>query len=122
MLSKKLEFWGLSLILASSFIHVFLLTPSRELTDEAVRWKLERKIDLIYSATRSNYQKLHPDVLGSVYTFDPKMLNNYTYANQNKEFGVTKGQTTLFGWIVAGFFLIGSGLVLSGKYLEIKEK
>ena len=119
MSAKRSEFWGLAFILASSFFQLFLLYPSQSGTNDAVRWKLEEKIDLVFAASRSNFRKLHPEI--NVTCDNPEQLNNYKYAEMNQELKTTQNQTSFFQWVVGGFFLVGSSLILIGKHMEIKQ-
>jgi len=117
--SKIFEFWGILLILASSFIQIFLLSPSQDLTNEAVIWKIEEKLDLIFMAATLNYHKLHPEENHS--WNNPDQLDTYKYVEMNKDLQTTKKQTTTLQWVVGSIFLIGSLLLLIGKFMEIKE-
>ncbi len=117
MSPKRIEFWGIGLILVSSFIQIFLLYPSQSLTDDAIRWKLEEKIDLVFTASRSNFKKLHPEINT---TWDnPEQLNNYKHVEMNEELETTQNQTAFIKWVVGFLFVIGSSLLLLGKHLEI---
>lgn len=119
MKSKKTEFWGLALILASSFLQLFLLLPSQSVTTDAVIYKIETKLDLIFAASRSNTRALYPKE--SITIDNPEQLKNYLFAEQNDHLNSTKSDTTLAQYGVALCFFAGSGLILLGKHQEIKE-
>ncbi|WP_417761394.1 hypothetical protein [Shewanella sp.] len=119
MKSKKLEMWGLVLILLSSFVQFFILSKSQNLTNGAVIYKLETKLDRIFMASRSNFQTLQPEPLKTMVKVNPEAFDSYEYAEQNKSMAETKMQTELFGDVVTVLFLIGSGLIILAKKMEI---
>ena len=119
MLHKKLEIYGLILVLSSSFIQFFLLNKSQDTAKNAVIYKLEKKIDLIYSAARSNYEVLTPDKSLPIFVFNKKAFNTYEYAGDNGYLENTTYYTDLFGKVVAILFILGSTLIVFGKYAEI---
>ena len=121
IMAKKLELWGMGFILVSSFIQIFLLIPSQTITAGAIQYKLEEKIDHVYSITRSSYQKLHPEVTEPIFDSDQKSFSNYEYAEQNKDIESTQWQTNTLNNIVGCLFILGSLMLLIGKHLEIKS-
>lgn len=118
MLHKKLEYYGLILVLLSSFIQFFILNKSQELTNGAVAYKIETKLDVMYSVIRSNYQSLNTNSKEN-YWVNPDELNGYKYAEMNQSMEKTKSQTEWFGNIVALLFLFGSLLMVLGKKVEL---
>ncbi len=119
MKSKKIEMWGLILVLLSSFVQFFILTKSQDITSGAVNLKLETKLDLIFLASRSNFQTLQPEPSNAYIKVNPEIFNNYRYVGQDSRMETTKTQTEWFRYIVGALFLIGSGLIIVAKKMEI---
>ncbi|CAH1557923.1 hypothetical protein [Vibrio rotiferianus] len=119
MKSKEYEFWGLILVLLSSFVQFFVLNESQDLTDSAVTYKLEKKLDDIFRASRSNFQALHPDEPQTLVWVNPDVFDEYEYAQDNNRLEHTKAQTDWLGKVVGVLFLIGSGLIIWAKRLEL---
>ncbi|MBU1657730.1 hypothetical protein KKG72_01585 [bacterium] len=117
---KRLELTGLILILISSFSQLFLLNLSSTITNNSIRYKIEKKIDMIYNASISNYQKLHPEVTEVNIWTNPISFREYTKAEDDTSFKMTSNQTEIISYIVGIFFIIGSGLLLLAKYRELK--
>jgi hypothetical protein len=120
VLHKKLEYYGLILVLLSSFVQFFILNKSQELTSGAVVYKIETKMDVMFSAIRSNYQSLNADSKEKFWV-NPDHFNNYKYAEMNQSMEKTKSQTEWLGNIVAFFFLLGSVLMVLGKKIELSN-
>lgn len=118
---KKMELIGQSLILASFFTQVFVLLPMQNLTNDSVRYKIERKIDILHNITRDNYQKFHPEVKEPYFIANPRAFDEYKYAGQDIELESVKHQTKLFSLLVAAMFIIGSLSVITAKYFEYQE-
>lgn len=120
MKSKKFEMWGLILVLLSSFIQFFILSKSQDITNSAVIYKLETKLDHIFMASRSNFQSLQSEPSSTMVWVNPNAFNSYRYAEQNDSMEKTKSQTEWFGYLVAGLFILGSGLIILAKKMEIE--
>lgn len=118
---KMMELAGLFLILLSFFIQVFILTPSQNITNDAVRYKIEQKIDILYNIVRDNYQKLHPEVKEPYFIANPKSFDNFKYAEQDSEIMHTAKQTKSFHILVAIIFIIGSLALICAKCFEYQE-
>ena len=116
--SKKLEFSGLILILASAFFQLFLSTPAKDNADYSVVFKLEKKLDVIYQISKANFKKLYYEPTS--FDYNPELDNElfYKYVEMNKIQKHVKGQSNFIGVAVGLFFLIGSGLMCYAKYLE----
>ena len=119
MNSKKLEFWGLILVLLSSFVQFFILSKSQDITNGAIIYKIETKLDKIFMASKSNFQVLHLEPDERTMWVNPTTFNSYKYAEQNENMSRTKSQTEWFGNVVALFFVLGSFLIIWAKKLEI---
>ncbi|MDH1470236.1 hypothetical protein [Shewanella sp. GD03713] len=120
MKSKKMELWGLILILLSSFTQLFILNKSQDLTNNAVVWKIENKMDVIFSVLTSNH-----DILNFGVPENPKtageLFTNYKYAEMNKSMETTQNQTKFIGLFVSVLFVLGSFLLVLAKYIELKK-
>lgn len=119
--TKMLELVALILILSSFFIQVFVLNPSQIITTDAVRYKIEQKIDIVYSIVRDNYQKLHPAGKEPHFIANPKSFDDFKYAEQDSEIIHTDKQTKFFNILVAIIFIIGSLCLIIAKYCEYQE-
>ena len=120
-LAYKLEIIGLILILLSSFTQLFLLKISSDITNNSIRWKIERNMDTIYSATIANYQVLHPKSGVHIWT-NSDVFKNYIKPQDDTGFDMTSKQTTFFNYLVACLFILGSILMVFAKYKEHKDK
>ena len=116
--SKKIEIIGLTLILISFFIQTFVFLPSKNITDDSIRYKIETKLDTIYSITRANYQKLNPNIKEPIFWVNPKEISNDAYAGQDDSLEDTLAQTKWLNSIVAFVFIIGSILLIIAKRIE----
>jgi hypothetical protein len=116
--AKKLEYYGLIFILASTFFQLFLLTPSKDNADSSVIFKLEEKVDVIYQMSKANFQKLYYERTNHAY--NPELDNKlfYKYAEMNENQNHVKGQSNLIGIVVGLLFLFGSVLMCCAKRLE----
>ena len=118
---KKMELVGKILILSSFFAHVFILLSIQSLANDAVRYKTERKIDILYNIERDNYQKLHPEVQEPYFIANPSTFNDYKYAENNEELESVKNQILAIRLLVATIFIIGSLYIIAAKYYEYLE-
>ena len=118
---KLFEFLGLTIILSSFFMQIFILLPSQSTTTGAIRYKIENKIDTIYNIARSNFQKLNPDINEPVFWANPKLFSDYDYAEQDTEIVGTNRQTKLLKNLVSILFLVGSTLMIAAKYIDYKQ-
>ena len=119
---EMMELAGRILILLSVFIKFFVLTPSRDITNDAVRYKIENKIDIVYSIVRDNYQKLHPEVKEPYFKANPELFGNYKYAEQDSEFMSTAKQTRAFHILVEIIFILGSLASIGAKCFSIPPR
>lgn len=115
----RLELIGLSLILLSFFLRAFFYAELNSLTNDTVQYKLEKKIDIIYSIVRDNYSELHPDRKGAGFYSSPKYHDNYKYAENNKSINKVKNQTNWVKIVLSILFVIGSTLIIWGKGIEL---
>ena len=118
---KLFEFIGLAIILSSFFIQTFILLPSQTTTTGSIRYKIEKKIDTIYNITRSNFQKLNPDIKEPIFLANPKLFSDYDYADQDTELVGTYRQTKILKYLVSILFIVGSFFMIAAKYLDYKQ-
>jgi hypothetical protein len=113
-----MEIYGLILILFSSFTQLFLLNKSQSITSNAVVWKIESNMDVMYSMLKSNHDVLNfgppknPQTAGEVFT-------RYKYAEMNNNMQKTQNQTKYIGIFVAILFVAGSLLIIFAKSIEL---
>jgi len=119
--AKRFEMAGLSLVLFSFFVQAFVLNPLRSLADDALRYRIEAKMDTLYSIERANYEKLHDGVKESYFWANPDSFGNYKYAEQVGDIMRVSSQTKYASIVVALMFIIGSGCIITGKYSEYKD-
>jgi hypothetical protein len=118
---KLFELIGLTIILSSFFIQTFILLPSQTTTTGSIRYKIEKKIDTIYNITRSNFQKLNPDIKEPIFLANSKLFSNYDYADQDTEIVGTYRQTKVLKYLVSILFIVGSFFMIAAKYLDYKQ-
>ena len=114
----QLEILGLLFVLVSFFFQSFFFEQLSSLQNEAVQYKLERKIDMIFSIVKDNYSELNPNEKGAQFWSNPDSHNQYKYAEDNKLLENVKNQTNWAKVILSSLFAFGSILIITGKYLE----
>ena len=120
-LAKFFEIFGLTMVLASSFVQMFLLTSLEEISQESLQFRIENKIDILYAIGISNFQKLHPENRSVKTYHGPNAFErDYKYAEDKSDLKRISMQTSFTKYIIGFIFVIGSLLMLIGKIIETK--
>ena len=120
-LAKYFEIFGLTMVLVSSFVQVFLLNSLEEISQESVQFRMENKLDILYGISISNFQKLHPeDRSVRTHHFPDFFERNYKYAEDKSDIERVSKQTSFTKYAIGFIFVIGSFLMLFGKIIETK--
>lgn len=117
---KKLEFWGYLLILLSTLIQIFFLPAIKSAYEDSKRYKLERKIDILYSISTHNFTKLNSNIKQPLFNSDPNYFTTYEYAEDKYEMKTTDTIFSILTFIFAVCFLTGSVLLVKKRHLEFK--
>lgn len=105
-------------MLVAFFFQTFFYEQLSSLSTGAVQYKLERKIDFIYSIVKDNYSESNQKEKGAHFWSNPKTHSQYPYAEDNESIENVKTQTSWAKAILASIFALGSLLIIIGKYIE----
>ena len=80
---KKMEITGITIVLLSTFIQLFILPKTQSITDNATRHKIENKLDIIYRITQNMKYICKQKVMAVT---DQSWINYITTVSEDHEF------------------------------------